>query len=189
MRIKRAVLSLLAIVTTFVGAPTSAFSIQQQQPETQLRTPVGDPIQELNLSPEQREKIREVREQLREARAATAQRLRETNWALEQALDADNPDEAHLDKLMLDVAEAQAASMRMRILSEVRIRRILTAEQLATLRQLRRMARERRRDRQLDNVDRRRQEVLERRRSLPRRRDSLRPLLPRRLDPQARPNL
>jgi Spy/CpxP family protein refolding chaperone len=96
--------------------------------------------------PEQRQKIRAIRESQREERAMINQRLREANLALEQALDADNPDDALIEQRVRDAAAAQAASMRMRILTEVKIRRVLTQEQLATLRQLRLQAREITRD-------------------------------------------
>lgn len=187
MSIKKTILSLLAVASVLISAPLSALAVQEQQPEAPQRMRVQDPIRELNLSPEQREKIRAIREQLRDERAAINQRLRETNWALDTALDADNPDEALLEQLMRDVAAAQAANMRMRILSEVKIRRVLTAEQLVTLRQLRRTARELRRERQLDNLDGRRREGVERQRGLYNRRQNLGPFLPRPVDPQRRP--
>ena len=66
----------------------------------------------------------------------------ETYRALEEVLDADNPDETLVEQRMREVATAQAASMRMRILTEVRIRRVLTPEQLNTLRTLRQQARQ-----------------------------------------------
>jgi Spy/CpxP family protein refolding chaperone len=91
--------------------------------------------------PEQRRRIRAIREETRNERAAINQRLREANIALEQALDAKNPDDALLEQRLRDAAAAQAASMRMRILTEVRIRRVLTQEQIATLRALRQEAR------------------------------------------------
>jgi len=80
---------------------------------------------------------------------------------------------------MRDVAAAQAASMRMRILTEVKIRRILTLEQLGVLRQLRQQAREARRNRLLDNSNvQRRQENGSR--QLRNQRNGTGPLFPRR---------
>src|SRR6185312_14292527 len=111
----------------------------------------ADPILQLNLSAEQREKIRSIRQQTKAERAAYNERLRETNQALEAALDADNPDEGLVEQRIRDVAAAQSAQMRMRILTEVRIRRVLTLEQLEILRSLRQQARDSRRNRRLDN--------------------------------------
>jgi len=96
-----------------------------------------DPITQLRLTPEQRQRIRAIREQNKEQRAAINQRLRESNFALEQALDADNPNEAEIEQRLRDVATAQAASTRMRVMTELSIRRVLTTEQLAVWRVLR----------------------------------------------------
>ena len=155
-------------------------SAGQQQTDSQSRP--EDPIQQLNLTPEQREKIRSIREQLRDERAAINQRVRETNQALQAALDADNPNEAQLENLMRDVAAAQAAAMRMRILSEVRIRRVLTAEQLVIWRRIRQEANM---ERRIEGI-RRRQEAFDERRGLANPRGNLRPLFPR-VAPQRRP--
>ena len=153
---------------------------QQQQPDSQQRPAGDDPIRELNLSPEQRERIRAIRQQLQAERATINQRLRETNQALEEALDADNPDESVIEQRLRDVAAAQAAAMRMRVLSEVRIRRVLTPEQLITLRTLRQNARNLRRERQRENMERRRQERIDRQRGVQNQRNGLAPLFPRR---------
>src|SRR5687767_108858 len=130
--LKGTTLFLLALTCVLFAAPSYAQGVDQQQPDAQQRSPVDDPIQELNLSPEQRGRIRAIREQFKEERAAINQRLRETNRSLEEALDADNPDEAVIEQRLRDVAAAQAASMRMRVLSEVRIRRVLTPDQAKT---------------------------------------------------------
>ena len=117
-----------------------AFSAVAQQPDQQpdaLRAPFDDPIRELNLTPEQRAQIRAIRQQNQEERATTNRRLREANQALELALDEDTPDEAIVEQRVRDVAMLQASQMRLRVLSEVRIRRVLTAEQRALLRQFR----------------------------------------------------
>ena len=143
------IFALLALLV-FVAA-SSAFGqeVQQQQPQGSQQA-TGDPIRQLNLTPEQSEQIRSIREQSKEERAAINQRVRQANRALEEALDADNPDEAIVEQRMRDVAGAQASAMRMRILTEVRIRRVLTFEQRNTLRTLRQQAQELRRERLLN---------------------------------------
>ena len=160
--IERTLLTLLMSAMVLVAASTQSLA-QQPQAEAQQSAPVGDPIRELNLSPEQRERIRSVREEMRDERAAINQRLRETNRALEEVLDSDNPDDAIVERRLRDVAEAQAASMRMRVLTEIRVRRVLTPEQLATLRTLRQNARDARRERQQDRNDMRRRDGVDRR--------------------------
>lgn len=151
---------------------------QQAQPEQSQQSQVDDPVRQLNLSPEQRERIRSIREQTKAERVAINERLRETNRALEEALNVDNPDEAVVEQRMRDVAAAQAASMRMRILTEVRIRRVLNSEQLSILRTLRQQARQVGRDRILNGSRQRRQQRIDR--GLQNQRNGLGPLFPRR---------
>jgi Spy/CpxP family protein refolding chaperone len=99
-------------------------------------TPV-DQIQQLNLTPEQRQKIRMIFEENKVQRQMTNRRVREANVALDQALDAEPVDEALVEQRINELATAQAAQLRMRIQTEMKIRRELRPEQLATLRQLR----------------------------------------------------
>lgn len=177
----------LLLTAASVGSARTADQ-EQQQPAAQQMPRTGDPIRELNLSPEQREKIRAIREQQREERFAINQRLREANFELERALDSDNPDEAVVEQRLRDVATAQAAQMRMRVLSEVRIRRVLTSEQLDKLRALRQNARSLGRERRLDNRNEgRRRENIERQRGLSDQPNGLGPRFQRRGDLQRKP--
>jgi Spy/CpxP family protein refolding chaperone len=99
--------------------------------------PVEDSINQLNLTPEQRQHIRTIFEENKTQRQSTNRRLREANLALTQALDADPIDENVIDQRLNELASAQAAQMRMRIQIELKIRRELSPEQLATWRRLR----------------------------------------------------
>ena len=99
--------------------------------------PVEDSINQLNLTPEQRQRIRTIFETNKTERQSTNRRLREANLALTQALDAEPIDENAIDQRLNELAAAQAAQMRMRIQIELKIRRELTPEQLATWRRLR----------------------------------------------------
>lgn len=111
---------------------------QQQRPvETQQAQANQDPLETLQLSGEQRAQIRAIREANRDERSAVNLRLRQAQMALEDALDADNPNESVIEQRAKDVGEAQAAAIRLRSLQEVRIRRVLTLEQQAVLRDLR----------------------------------------------------
>ena len=96
-----------------------------------------DPIEQLRLTPEQRQRIRMIVNQTKEERQMTNLRVRQANIALDQALDAEPIDEALIDQRVGELAAAQAAQLRMRIQMEMRIRRELNPEQLATLRRLR----------------------------------------------------
>jgi len=99
--------------------------------------PVEDSINQLNLTPEQRQRIRTIFEDNKTERQKTNRRLREANVALTQALDAEPIDENAIDQRLNELAAAQAAQMRMRIQIELKIRRELSPEQLATWRRLR----------------------------------------------------
>ena len=180
---ERLTLVLLFAAIAVMALPTYA---QAQQPLTEgQHNPAGvDPIRDLNLTPEQRERIRAIREDMRGERAAINERLRETNRALEELLDSDSPSDAAIEKHLRDVSEAQAASLRMRVMTERRVRSVLTAEQLATLRAFRQNLRDARRDRQLDNMERRRERI--ERRGIPGR-NTIAPAVPRRFDPTQKP--
>ena len=178
-------ISTIAILTVlFVAAPAYGRDIEQQ-----IGRAVDDPVRELNLSPEQRESIRVIREQTKEERAAINQRLHETNRALVEVLDSDNPNEAVVEQRLRELAAAQAASMRMRVLTEFRIRRVLTPEQQNTLRMLRQNARDSRRGPDWVNRDRRREgrERVDRERGLRNQRNGLGPFLRRRSDSPTSP--
>jgi Spy/CpxP family protein refolding chaperone len=118
-------LSLILVLTA------CGFAMAQQEPEPTTT----DPIEQLRLSPDQRQAIRRILADNRVERQTTNLRLREANVALDQALDAD--DENLIEQRINEVAAAQAAQLRMRIHTEMKIRRILRPEQLATLRRLR----------------------------------------------------
>ncbi|MDQ6653844.1 MAG: periplasmic heavy metal sensor [Acidobacteriota bacterium] len=174
---------ILTLVALILFAVSSAYGQVQQQPapeQSQQTSQMGDPVPQLHLSPEQREKIRSIREQTKSERAAINERLRETNRALEEVLDTDNPDERLVEQRTRDVAAAQAASMRMRILTEVRIRRVLTMEQLAVLRTLRQQARQSGRNRVLTEGQQQRRQGIDGSGGLQNQRNGLGPLLPRR---------
>ena len=99
--------------------------------------PVADQIEQLNLTPEQRQKIRLIFEENKVQRQLTNRRVREANIALDQAVEADPVSETLVEQRINELAIAQAAQLRMRIQTELKIRRELRPEQLATLRQLR----------------------------------------------------
>ena len=121
------VLSLLLVLTAASFAPA------QQNPEPATT----DPIEQLRLTPDQRQAVRQIVADTRLERQSTNRRLREANVALDQALDAEPTDENLVEQRINEVATAQAAQLRMRIHTEMKIRRILRPEQLATLRRLR----------------------------------------------------
>jgi Spy/CpxP family protein refolding chaperone len=184
------IVTLLAVLVLFAATCVSAQTTQQQPatPESQQSGSAVDPVRQLNLTPEQREQIRSIREQNKDERAAINERVGAANRALEEALDNDNPDEAVVEQRLRDLGTAQAAAIRMRTLTEIRIRRVLTVEQRSLLRSLRQQARDIRRERLLTAPDERQQRQEERRRALQNQRNGLGPIFPRR-ENQRRPRL
>jgi protein CpxP len=106
----------------------------------------GDLIRRLNLTPEQIKQIREIRQQSGEEFRQNRQRLMRAQLALDEAIYADEVNEADVEARARDLATAQASVARLRALTELRIRRVLTGEQLNLLRQMRQEARERDRE-------------------------------------------
>ena len=147
----------MVLLVAIASASVLAQTEQGQAPGQASPNGNGDPIRQLNLTPEQREQIRLIREQNREERAQVAQRVRETNRALEELLNGDNPDQALVEQRLTEASAAQAAAMRVRILNEVKIRRVLSQEQRAMLRTMRTRRLEAREDRRLENLEDRQQ--------------------------------
>jgi Spy/CpxP family protein refolding chaperone len=120
-------ISMALVLMGFVAQPREALSsVQDPQPQ--------DSIEQLRLMPEQRQQIRRIIEQTKDERQMVNRRLREANFALDQALDV--LDENLIEQKMAELTAAQAAQTRFRVQTEVRIRRVLTPEQLVTLRNL-----------------------------------------------------
>lgn len=97
----------------------------------------ADPISQLHLTPEQRQKIRSIAEDNREERMKINLQLREAQDALQQTLDSDNPTESAVEERIRDLSSAQTAQVRMRAMTELRIRSVLTPEQRQVWRELR----------------------------------------------------
>jgi Spy/CpxP family protein refolding chaperone len=143
----------LAFSTTSAvfASPIAGVPQQSQDANAQPAATPQDPITQLNLSPEQRQQIRAIREENKEERETINRRLRETQKALNQALDAETPNESLIEQRVRERGEAETAFIRLRVQTEARIRRVLTPEQVNTLRVLRAQAQAARREQRLEN--------------------------------------
>ena len=121
----------LSVVVLFLTLASPAFATQ----DTAQDAP-ADPIEQLRLTPEQRQRIRIILEETKQERQTTNRRLREANVALDQALDAEPINETVIEQRVAELAAAQAAQLRLRIQTELKVRRELRPEQLAVLRRL-----------------------------------------------------
>jgi len=130
---------LLPISALLVLATLTVFAQSPQDSQSNAAPPGAGPdiMEQLRLTPDQAQKIRQMQRQTREERAAIGDRLREANRALEDALYAPTLDEALIEQRMQAVAAAQSAQLRMRIQTEMRIRRVLNPDQLAVWSDLR----------------------------------------------------
>ena len=127
----------MKIVTALLILLTGATIGLAQQPDPTVNPTEPDPIEQLRLTPDQRQAIRRIVAEDRDERQNTTQRVRAANIGLDQALDSDSPDENLIEQRINELAAAQAAQLRLRIHTEMKIRRILHPEQIATLRRLR----------------------------------------------------
>lgn len=136
------VLGLTVTLPSFAQEPGANSTQSQRPPESQAPPANQDPVENLQLTGEQRAAIRAIRIANRDEQMAANQRLRQANRALDDALDADYPNEALIEQRAKELGDAQAAAVRLRALRELRIRRVLTPAQQATLRELRRKTHE-----------------------------------------------
>ncbi|HST53588.1 MAG TPA: Spy/CpxP family protein refolding chaperone, partial [Pyrinomonadaceae bacterium] len=143
----------LFVISAHVARAQDASPAQQQEGAAAQINP-NDPatiLGHLNLSTEQITQMRSIQSESVPQAKLLNQRLNQSRRALDEAIYSDNVDESLIEQRARDVAEAQAALVRFRAQTELRVRRILTTEQLQTFRNLRQEAlRERRIERRLE---------------------------------------
>ena len=134
-------LSLSFALSLFASARTLAQEAGAAAPEASHGEGVGSLKERLNLTPEQLQQIRDIRSQSETEGRALGRRVNVARRALDEAIYADQSDDALIEKRTQELVEAVGAATRLRAQVELRIRRVLTAEQLGTLRELRQRAR------------------------------------------------
>ncbi len=115
------------------GAPTSSTRSGNFKRQPILRL--------LNLSFEQRAQIRRIRQDTDAVRRTLVARLRAAQRELDAAIYSDDASEQTIVERANAVAVAQGELTRRRAITELHIRRVLTVQQLAILRDLRANAR------------------------------------------------
>jgi protein CpxP len=145
---------------------TGAFiypAIAQQRPDavdtdrSQVQRPRAV-LRQLGLSQDQIRAMGELNSDIRAKRQAARLRVTEATRKLDQAIYADQVDEASVAQLLTDLQSAQAEVVKINFENELAVRRILTPEQLVKFREIRRRFNENR-----EEFQRRRQERLQRR--------------------------
>ncbi len=134
---------LLAIVAVQVSAqsPKPVTPSEQAQTQTQTTQPnqAGQlpDFAQLNLSPDQIQKIRAIYAELKDQRQAANLKLRQARRALAEAVESPTPDETLIDRRSHELADAQATTISLGSLTESRILQVMTPEQRIRLREMR----------------------------------------------------
>ncbi len=100
-------------------------------------------MQRLNLTPEQRQRLREIQQQSAPELRDLTRRLRLARRALDEAVYADTADEALVEQRSRELAVLQNLLTHARAVTELKVRSVLTGEQLRRFRNLRRQAQRR----------------------------------------------
>ena len=138
-------LGLLAVCGFALTGVTTAQDNGSSEPQPDVHQPNvnrprenrGDLFRQLGLSPEQIQQIRKMNIERRPQTNEAQRRLREANRALDEAIYADQVDDAEFEARLKDFQSAQAEIQRLRFTNELSVRRILTPEQLVRFRELR----------------------------------------------------
>lgn len=98
--------------------------------------------QQLNLTPDQIQKWRELNRELRPQEVAGQLKVREARRALTEAMESPTPNEDLIKQRAKDLADAQSAMTQLQALRQARVLQILTPEQRIKLKEIREHARE-----------------------------------------------
>lgn len=170
----------LILLTAIIGVQVRAQTPTPQNPfepaRSQMQTPANQAGQlpdfaELNLSPDQIQKIRAINAEVKDQRQAAGIKLRQAQRAFDEAVESATPNETLIEQRSHELADAQATMIRLRSLTEARILQVMTPEQRIRVREIRQRNQALRREanqRQLPgNVLRQRQQGLQRNPNLP----------------------
>lgn len=105
-----------------------------QKPEKPRRQ---DILRELGLTLDQRQQMKQINIENKPRMMQAQRRFREANRNLDQAIYADIVDDAQVQARLKEAQSAQSEVFRIRALTELAVRRILTPEQLQKFRELR----------------------------------------------------
>jgi len=137
--IAAATLLLLAVISMPARAQTQPQQTSPEPGQAQANQTNQSPnfARELNLTPDQIQKIRAINLELKDQRQAANLRQRQAQQALDAAIESATPDEALIEQRSRELAEAHATTIRLRSLTEARILQVLTTEQRVKLKEIR----------------------------------------------------
>lgn len=146
---------LIAFASVEVKAQADAPEVSNQPRDGEQRPKL---LQQLDLSPEQIEQLRQINAAKKPLMREAQNRLREANRNLDQAIYADNADETEIQARVKEVQKAHAEVIKIRSMNELAVRRILTGGQLVKFRNFREQFMQKknnrhneRRERQIEN--------------------------------------
>lgn len=118
---------------------SAGLSYAQNAPPPRQAVDQGRPklLQELGLSPEQLQKVREMNQTRKPLMEEAVRHMRDANRALDAAIYNDTLNEDDISLKLRDFQAAQAEVAKLRFQSELALRRILTPDQLTRFRTLR----------------------------------------------------
>ncbi len=122
--------------------PFSSVKAQEEKPlqteQTINKNSRPSLLSELDLTAGQIRDIRRINRENRPLRRLAQQRLRQANRDLDEAIYADNLDDAEIRLRVAELQNAQIKVIKARSTSELAVRGVLTGRQLAKFRELRR---------------------------------------------------
>lgn len=128
----------LILLLVIVGTKAAAQTPQNAEPgQTQTQAGQLPDFAQLNLSPDQIQKIRAINAEVKDQRQAAGMKLRQAQRALAEAVEASTPNDSMIEQRSHELADAQAATIRLRSLTEARILQVMTPEQRIKLREMR----------------------------------------------------
>jgi Spy/CpxP family protein refolding chaperone len=129
--------------STPVAAPSPVLTEEQRPGENDLSL-----MDQLNLTPEQRTQLVAIAQQRRLDQQAAQLRLVAARRALNQAIYQENPDQNLVNERVHELAAAREVLDRLNAQAELKVRQVLTPEQLRTFRRIRNQQRREQRLRQ-----------------------------------------
>lgn len=140
-----------ALFALLLCLPAPGFNVRAQEPAEPAEPPARQGaggrgpnlMQRLNLSREQRLRLREIRRQSEPELRDLARRQRLARRALDEAIYADAADETLVEQRSRELAVLQNSLTHLRAATEMKVRRVLTDEQLQLFRKLRLEAQQR----------------------------------------------
>ncbi len=126
---------LLLLMLTFSAVKAQREANLPKQQFNEPRRP--QLLRELGLTQEQIRRIRLINNENKERMREANFRLREANRNLDTAIYADKADEAFIELKLREFQTAQAGIAKIRAVTELEIRKVLTPEQLIRFREMR----------------------------------------------------